>query len=403
MPAAVLTPHQAHRHLRRRWLLTVGLFAVALIATHLWLREVWTPARAGGWLVFAALVAAVELALFWRILPQNHPPGKPQQLLPTLGYGTTLTLLCGFLLALVAGFLFAPRPAGLLAWLPALLYTLARVVDYVDGYVARITDHETELGSILDMELDGLGVLIAVLLGIQYGALPLWYLPLALSRQLFVAGIWWRKRRGLPVYEMTPSANRRIVAGYQTGFISVALWPIFGPPVAPLAAVVFALPLIASFLRDWLVVSGEIDPAQPAYRKWRARLKDLIEGWLPTVARLGGTVLAVAILVQYLPVWEAAWADRGALLWGVDRLAVLATVATVAYLFGVLGRLAALPLLALAWVDISVRGLDWQDNVWLLICAAIVTHVGSGYFAMWQPEEEILHRRPGRSRAEAES
>jgi CDP-diacylglycerol--glycerol-3-phosphate 3-phosphatidyltransferase len=399
MPTVVANPRQARRSLERHWLLTAVLFAAALMTAYVALTWVWTPQRAGGWLVFAALVAVVELVLLWRILRHNHRPGDPR-LLPTLGYGTALTLLCGLLLAMLAGFLFALRPTGLLGWLPALLYTLARVVDYLDGYVARITNHETALGSILDMELDGLGVLIAVVLGIQYGALPFWYLPLALSRQLFVAGLWWRKRRGLPVYEMTPSANRRIVAGYQTGFLSVALWPIYGPPVAHLGAVVFALPLIASFVRDWLVVSGEINPDHPAYIQWRARFKDLIEGWLPPVARLGGSIVAVALLLQYLPVWETHFAARGAAVWGLDRLAVLAVVAVPAYLFGVVGRVAALPLLALAWLDIAVRGLDWQDNVWLFIAAAIVTHVGSGYFAAWQPEEEILHRRPGSSPTE---
>ena len=400
MPATLTNPRQARRSLERSWLLTAVLFAAALAATYVALTWAWTPQRAGEWLVFAVLVAVVELALLWRILRHNHRPGD-SQLLPTLGYGTALTLLSGLLLAMLAGFLLAPRPTGLSAWLPALLYTVARVVDYLDGYVARITDHETALGGILDMELDGLGVLIAVVLGIQYGALPFWYLPLALSRQLFVAGLWWRKRRGLPVYEMTPSANRRIIAGYQSGFLSVALWPIFAQPVAYLAATVFALPLIASFVRDWLVVSGEINPDRPAYIQWRARLKDLIEGWLPPLARLGGTVIAVALLIQYLPVWESHFAERGAAVWGLDCLAVLAVLAVPAYLFGVLGRVAALPLLALAWLDIGVRGLDWQDNVWLFIAAAIVTQVGSGYFAVWQPEEQILHRRPGSGPAEA--
>jgi CDP-diacylglycerol--glycerol-3-phosphate 3-phosphatidyltransferase len=284
--------------------------------------------------------------------------------------------------------------------MPALLYTVVRLVDYVDGYIARITHHETKLGSILDMELDGFGVLIAILLGIQYGALPLWYLPLALSRQLFIFGIWLRQRRGLPVYEMTPSGNRRIVAGYQTAFLSWALWPNFQPPLSLLAATVFAVPLIASFGRDWLVVSGVFNPASTRYQRGRRLVKDWLEGWLPLLARfvcfgLGGWLLWGEL--PDFPTWlptlqQAGWSAPQGWLW---LLALVSGVAVIAVLLGVVGRLAALPLLALAWLDVAANGLDWSDNALIFVAAAIVTHAGSGRFALWQPEEAILHTRPG--------
>jgi len=392
----------ALQRLRRRWLLTALLYGGGLAAGYALLDAAWTPALALWWLGWAAAAMLLELGVLWRMLPANVPPDDPPpgRMLPTFGYGTALTLLCGGLIFLLAGFLFAPRPSGWLAWLPALLYTVARIVDYVDGYIARITRHETKLGGILDMELDGFGVLIAILLGIQYGALPLWYLPLALSRQLFIFGIWLRTRRGLPVYEMTPSANRRIIAGYQTAFISLALWPNFQPPLATLAAVFFALPLTASFVRDWLVVSGALDPAHPRYLAGRAALKAAGEGWLPLLARGGGAFLAAAILLREVPAfpsWEphllaAGWAAPRPWLW---LLVGIGGAAVPAFALGVVGRLAALPLMALAWLDIAANGLDWAGNAWLFLAAALVTHAGSGWWARWQPEEPILHTRPG--------
>ncbi len=346
----------ALRRLRRRWLATALTYGAALLAGYLLLDSAWTPELALWWLGFAAVAMALELGILWWILPTNHPPSG-RALLPTFGYGTTLTLVCGLLLFLLAGFLFAPRPTGWLAWLPALLYTTARLVDYADGYVARITHHETKLGGILDMELDGLGVLIAILLGIQYGALPLWYLPLALSRQLFIFGIWLRTRRGLPVYEMTPSSNRRIIAGYQTGFLSVALWPPFGPPTSTLAAVIFALPLIASFLRDWLVVSGVLDPATLGYQRGRRRIKDFLEGWLPLAARVVGVVVLARILLRELPdfpgwlptLQAGGWADPLPWLWTLAGVALL-----VALPFG-LGILGALLRCRYWW---------WRGSIW---------------------------------------
>lgn len=401
-PKAPADPNQsAMRQLRRRWGATALLYCAFLLGGYWFLRGAWSTQWATWWLGWAALTMTLELGVLWRVLPSNHPPSA-ERLLPTFGYGTGLTLTCGLLLFLLAGFLFAPQPPGALAWLPALLYTVARLVDYVDGYVARITHHETKLGSILDMELDGFGVLIAIILGIQVGALPLWYLPLALSRQLFIFGIWLRTRRGLPVYEMTPSANRRIVAGYQTGFLSLALWPSFRPPLSTLAAVIFALPLIASFGRDWLVVSGALDPATATYQRGRLLVKDLLEGWLPFLARIVAFGLTVLLLVRELPgflTWQphlhaVGWENASVWLW-LWLLAIVAIPAAVALLLGVLGRLAAFPLMVMAWLDVAATGLDWADNAWLFMAAAIVTHAGSGHWALWRPEEAILHRRPG--------
>lgn len=391
--------HQAMQQLRRRWLLTALIYLVGLAAGYLLINATWYEGNSTWWLGWAGAAMLVELGILWHSLRHNHPPASPR-LLPTFGYGTALTLTCGGLLFLLAGFLFLPRPTGWLAWMPALLYTLARMVDYIDGYIARITHHETKLGGILDIEFDGLGILIAILLGIEYGTLPIWYLPLALSRQLFIAGIWLRERRGLPVYPMTPSSNRRIIAGYQTAFISLALWPIFTDPMASISAIVFALPLVFSFGRDWLVVSGAIDPASRGYQRFRATFKTLVEGWLPLVARVVGTIIAVGLLVRALPAmttWRTLLTDAGMdqpepWLWA---LVILCGAALIPYLLGIVGRLTALPLIGLAWLDLVANGVDASGNAWLLVAAIIVTHAGSGKAALWRPEDPLLRRRPG--------
>ena len=382
--------------LQRRWLLTAVLYLAALLAAYRGLAAVWMPDPANAWLVWAAVALVVELAVLWWVLPQNAPP-TGGRLLPTFGYGTALTLTCGLLLMLLAGFLFVPQPPGGLAWLPALLYTLARLVDYVDGYVARITRHVTKLGGILDMEFDGMGVLIAVLIAIRIGHLPLWYLPLAFSRQLFIAGIWLRRRLGRPVYEMTPSANRRIIAGYQTGFISVTLWPSFTPPLSTLAALLFGGVLTVSFLRDWLVVSGAIDPTSTSYTRTRAALKTLVEGWLPTASRIVGFGVLIALLVRELPAFPT-WLPHlqqshrcaGDRCLARRRIGDRGCAAVLARRGGPLGRVGR------GGRGLARRGCQWPRlGALLFVAAVIVAHAGSGRWARWQPEEAILHRRPG--------
>jgi CDP-diacylglycerol---glycerol-3-phosphate 3-phosphatidyltransferase len=389
---------QAEQQLRRRWLgVAAGYAAVYVMAYGLLARYGDYP-YPGNWLLWAALCMVIVLSIVRWILPHNHHP-RAQRLLPTLGYGTGLTLVCGALLFLLAGFLFAPRPTGLLAWLPALLYTTARLVDYLDGYVARVTNHETKLGEILDMELDGLGMLIAITLAIQYGQLPFWYFPLGLARQLFIAGIWLRKRRNLPVDDdLPPSDNRRIIAGYQTGFICVILWPVFAPPLTTLAAVLFAAPLIASFGRDWLVVSRRIDPQSPDYLRRRAQVKAWVENRLPLLGRVLGAALALALLWQALPHLEAWRAWFGPSPLAQNAVTVLAGAFLIAlpfYALGALGRVAALFMLGLACLDSLVVGLNWTNGL-LLAAAFIVAHFGSGRLALWSPEEAFLHQRHGK-------
>jgi CDP-diacylglycerol--glycerol-3-phosphate 3-phosphatidyltransferase len=342
----------------------------------------------------------VLLAILWRGLPHNRR-SESSRLWPTLGHANRLSLVRGILLFLLAGFIFLPRPTIALTWLPALLYTADRITDLFDGYLARITRRESKLGAILDIELDGLGLLVAVVLGVQYGLLPIWYLPLAVSRQLFVAGMSLRRRAGLPNRDLPPSDNRRIIAGFQTGFLSVMLWPIMTPAVTHLAAYLFAIPLIYSFGRDWLVVSYVVDPTTATYVRVRGTIKRWFERWLPVVARLAIALFTIFLLWPLLRD-ATAWATF-AEAWGIPATAVLrygllalGGVAATLVALGSVARIAALLLMTLAVCSAGVDGFTWQGNGWLFVGSAIVAHLGSGAWSLWQPEERWLHTQYGK-------
>ena len=206
--------------LRWQWLLVGIFYAVVLLLSYDLLRRSVQPQQSLQWLLLSTIAMAIQLGILWWALPYNLRQGPSLRtgesplLLPSLGYANTITLLRGLLACMLAGFLFAPQPAGWLAWVPALLYTLERLVDFADGYVARITRRETKLGEILDIEFDGLGILIAIALGVQYGKLPPWYLLLGLARQLFVLGMWLlasRRQAGIrPAAQRTPAHDCRL-------------------------------------------------------------------------------------------------------------------------------------------------------------------------------------------------
>lgn len=365
--------------LRRQWLYVAVIYAATLGAGYWLMQRVWPATDAVQWLALALATMAVQMIVLWWALRFNHHPDG-DALFPDLGVANGMTLTRGLLTCLMAGFLFGPNPMGWLAWAPALLYMTERVIDFFDGFVARYTSRETKLGTILDMEFDGLGILIAVGLAIQYEHLPIWYLILGLGRQLFVLGIWIRQRLNWPVRDLPPSDHRRLIAGFQTGFISIILWPVWTTEVAMFAAWLFAAPLIFSFGRDWLAVSTTIDADSAHYQDVRRRAKAIVEEWLPPLMRLTGALLT------------------GWLIWQGDSLPLaltaLAMVAALSMVLGVIGRAGALALAFVAAFSAVAIGLRF-DNALLLTCAVIVLHLGSGRFALWQPEEYYLHAKLG--------
>ena len=313
-------PHlTALTSLRIRWAWTALLCAAWVSGGFFFLRIYWISASAVQWLALSAAGAAYLLWILWRGLDYNRREGE-KHLFSKLGLGNQLTLCRGALTAALAGFLFSPRPDGWLGWIPGSLYTLAAIIDLFDGYAARRTNQTTQLGEMLDLSLDGTGVLIAGVLAVQYRQVASWYLLVAFARYFFVAGIWLRKRHGLPIYDLPHSSTRRPFAGAQMGFIAVILWPLFSPPITQIAALLFALPFLARFGLDWLEISGVI--AGRGFRKGRfTRLKHAITRHLPVLLRaiavtlLAGMTLSEAQMGKWLPQALTGQVYSSSLIW----------------------------------------------------------------------------------------
>jgi len=372
-------------HLRRQWLVVLLLFGAALAIGWALLHLIWPPAVAQHWLSMAFLSVLVQMAILWWAMPLNHR-ASDEQLFPTLGLANGLTIGRGLCIAFLAGFLRAPAPPAALLWAPALIYALDRLIDFADGWVARRSGRETRLGSVLDIEFDGLGLLVASALAVQYGKLPVWYLFLGLTRPLFVLGMWLRSRQGKPNFTLSTSDYRRLVAGFQTGFVSLTLWPLLQPEVTQLAASIFGAALLLSFGRDWMVVSGHWDATSPGFLSRRAQVKCWLEERLMLAARLVGAVMASWLLWQRVsvtpellsPLFIAAW-----------------LMATTLMATGIAGRVGAIILFALATLGpLAPLTLDFAIII-LLCCTILVAHLGSGVWSVWQPEERILRSKLG--------
>lgn len=374
------------------------MWAAVWLAFHAALRPLWPDNDR--WLALSGGVLAYELWVLWRNLPANHRYGE-SDLLPTLGPGNALTLARGLFIGLLAGFLFGPWPQGALAWVVVLLYTLTDIADYFDGYLARRADHVTPLGGVLDMEFDGLGTLVVILLAVSFGQLPWWYLGLGLARYLFVFGLWARRRLGRPIYDITPSAHRRVFAGFQMGFLSVVLWPILPRPMAVISGTIFAAATGLGFLRDWLVAGGSLDPATPRYARTQRFLYRTFAIVLPPAWRLALLLGMVGIFRAATPLttpaaWQALIAGWGAppAAFFASLIALIGLAGTPLAALGVLPRVLAVALTLPIGFDIATRGLGW-DNVVALVSVTFIQLFGPGPFALWPVEERYLFRRLG--------
>ena len=387
--------------LRRRWFIFTACCFAALAAGFIWLQVSWQPEYALRWLGQAVLVVTYLLWTLWRALPENHRSEEAIQL-PTFGAGTTLTLIRGVLIACLAGFLFSPWPDGWLAWLPGLVYTLAALMDYFDGFLARVTNHATRMGEILDLSLDGVGMLTAAFLAVQYGQVPAWYLVVALARYLYLAGLWLWDRLGKRAYPLQPSVRRRAFAGLQMGFLFVMLWPVFSPPGTHLAAALFALPFLAGFILDGLTASGILH--QPGRRTgiWNAAAR-----WLPVLLRLCAAALMIGPLSRrFLEAGEQAanFAAPSAIApqtW-ILILGVLEAVVSILLLLGAAGRTASIFGLSLLGVSQIFTPLT-PVQISLAVIYTMILYLGSGALSLWTPEDRLIYRRAGERRAPSQN
>ena len=375
--------------LRRKLIALTALFSAITIVGGWGLSLLWSPLYGLRWAVLSLSVLAYQTALLWRALPKNRGLGT-QPILPDFGIGNLLTIARGVFVSWLAGFLFSPLPDGMLAWLPASLYLVADILDYFDGFAARITGLSTELGGYWDQELDSLGVVIAPLLAVSYGQLPIWVLLVSASRYLFVLGIWWRKFNHKPVFDLPPSTYRRAFAGFQMGFFGFALLPIFSRASTWVSASVFMIPFMLGFLRDWLVVSGVINAAQERYHQ----MVRIVTSFGMKVLPVGLRIVVVFFGVGY-GLMHIAGLPLTLFPGRVSPVQILGSLEVLLALLvglGVGGRVVSLILLLLTGLFLDSQELGVFA---LVVGTSYMTVLGTGAFSIWQPEQEFVRRRYG--------
>ncbi|QEY13457.1 CDP-alcohol phosphatidyltransferase family protein [Cellvibrio sp. KY-YJ-3] len=359
-------------------LLAILVGMAVLLAVFFSIKQ-FTALNALQWLLIADCLWFYVCWQLWQRLELNRASeGAP--LYPTLGWANRLTLLRGGLIALTGGFLFQPQAAGLMAWVPGALYTLAAILDRMDGFVARRSKQTSLLGTELDTVYDALGLVVAPLLAVGYGKIHWSFLLVSAAYYVFVWGLYWRRTHNLPVYPLMPSMLRRTLAGFQMGFVAFILLPCFQAPLTVIIGIAFMLPILLGFMVDWLMVSGRIE-SNTTNSHFFNRLEQISHNSLQPLLRLA---LAIAFLL---------FITSNNLL-SLTWLPIILFLAVAMTFFGLAGRVGALLVVVLITllqgdkpVD-AIMAIIIFSGVWLML-------LGTGRFSLWQWDDQWVNRRDG--------
>lgn len=378
-----LSDQQCLALLRREWAVYLAASLLFLVCGAVLIHRDTNLGFALVWLLAAAAVTLWVFVSVWRELPDNRLKDSPDApLLPTLGIANGLTITRAVFNAALVGFLFGPRPDGWLAWVPGCLYLVSCSMDFLDGYAARRTGMTTILGETLDMRWDSVGILIGAGLAVRYAQAPPLYLFIGAARYLYLGGIWLHTRSAHPVGELPWNPFRRPLAGLQMGLVGVILLPIFPPAVTNMVAGIWMLPSLVGFARDFLYVTGHLQPRSTLPSPNRARVGRL---WVVGPLVLRGVLVVALLFALDLEIRHSGW-----LTW---VLAVLFLLSLATFL-GVAGRLAALGAILLAGFGLRAAPFEWV--YWMVLGGGVLLFLtGTGEHSLWKPEEWLIYHRAG--------
>jgi len=75
------------------------------------------------------------------------------------------------------------------SFLAALVFSIAAISDWLDGWLARVSNKITTLGKFLDPLADKLIVLSALVMLLRLGRVPVWVVVVILAREFLISGL----------------------------------------------------------------------------------------------------------------------------------------------------------------------------------------------------------------------
>ncbi|PLS69400.1 MAG: CDP-diacylglycerol--glycerol-3-phosphate 3-phosphatidyltransferase [Cyanobacteria bacterium M5B4] len=103
-------------------------------------------------------------------------------------FASWITLSRLISIPIVLGLLTGQDSAPSRLW-SALVFAIAALTDWLDGYIARRWHQETDLGKVLDPLVDKLVILAPMIMLVELGDLPAWSVFTIVARELLIT-LW---------------------------------------------------------------------------------------------------------------------------------------------------------------------------------------------------------------------
>ena len=117
-------------------------------------------------------------------------------------------------------FLLVPDPNRLHTFFAALIFTVAAISDYFDGYFARRWEMVSDFGKVMDPVADKLLMSSSFIMLVSHGWIPAWIICLIVGRELAISGL-----RSI-VAENGGDVSASWLGKYKTGFQIAAIIPL---------------------------------------------------------------------------------------------------------------------------------------------------------------------------------
>lgn len=119
-------------------------------------------------------------------------------------------------------------------WPALIVFIVASVTDFVDGYIARHYNQTSDFGKFLDPLADKLLVISAMLIFCQWNRMPAWVVMVVLAREFAISGL-----------RMVAATSGTVIAAAWSGKIKT-----FSTMVGLCLMIVFSVAWL-----DWLVIA----------------------------------------------------------------------------------------------------------------------------------------------------
>ncbi|MFW6368382.1 MAG: CDP-alcohol phosphatidyltransferase family protein [Spirochaetota bacterium] len=330
------------------------------------------------WVAGFTIALSVQGVLLFRFLPLNRRQRSPEVISSQFGVANSITVSRAGLNSACIAFAFVEPAAEWVAF-PLALYVGSIVLDFFDGYIARITGTTSRMGEALEHEFDSIGVIAATAVAWSWGSLSIVYLIAAPARTIYLVAEYVRRARGGIIHPLRYTISSRIIAGLYMGFLCVALVPGFPVPLLRVGGPLFLVPLVGGFVRDWMVATGTLLPDGERYRSLSEGIRTVVLGWLPVLLRALAAGMCVLLAVHSPGTPAAVALFAGALMIALGFAARV----------GALGMLGVI-----AFPVYATTGPTAMTIAAFLLCAALVV-LGSGHASLAKPEEYPFARRIG--------